>query len=150
MANDKAVSTESTKPSSKTRWNFWVDIVTGLVFAAMVGTGILEKWYLPPGSRGGAGLVWFGEGRHFWGDIHFWLGIAMLALVIVHIWLHWNWVLKTWAKLVGRLSSVVTWILILLMLALMILPVIVPVEYSESYLAEHERMEEESNAGREH
>ncbi|MEK6195073.1 MAG: DUF4405 domain-containing protein, partial [Deltaproteobacteria bacterium] len=61
---------KTTRHVSRTAWNFWVDLLTGLAFAAMVGTGILGKWILPPGSRGGVGLVWLGQGKHFWGDIH--------------------------------------------------------------------------------
>lgn len=148
MDIDNAKSVDSKQPGVKTRWNFWVDILTGLTFAAMVGSGILAKWVLPPGSRGGSGLVWLGQGRHFWGDLHFWVGIAMLVLVIVHVWLHWNWVLKTWSKLVGRFGSPVTWLLLIAMLALILLPLIVPNQFSQSYLEQHERMEEESNRGR--
>ena len=148
MASEHTNAPGDKRPSRRTQWNFWVDIVTGIVFAAMVGTGILEKWVLPPGSRGGAGLVWLGEGRHFYADIHFWLGIAMLALVILHVWLHWDWVLRTWAKLVGRLGSPVTWILIAVMVILIILPLLIPRQYSESYLKEHEKAEQESNQGR--
>lgn len=148
MTKTSVAATDTRQNSATTRWNFWVDIVTGVVFAAIVGTGILEKWVLPPGSRGGSGLVWLGEGRHFWADIHFWLGISMLALVVVHIWLHWSWVLKVWAKLAGRLTSPVTWLLIILMLVLMLLPLVIPNSYSESFKAEHELLEEESNVGR--
>lgn len=148
MDNDNAAATEARQPGVKTRWNFWVDIVTGIVFAAMVGTGILEKWILPPGSRGGRGYLWLGEGRHFYADIHFWLGITLLALVIVHIWLHWDWVLRTWARLVGRLGSPVTWLLLLLMLVLILLPLIIPRQYSAGFEEEHDQAEQQSNRGR--
>ena len=131
--------------SGRGKLNFWVDVVTGIVFAAMVGSGILAKWILPPGSRGGAGYVWLGQGRHFWGDVHFWLGIALLALVILHIWLHWGWVVRTWARLIGRLGSPLTWAMIILLLVLILLPLVVPRQFSESYLEEHEQQEEASN-----
>ena len=136
-------ATEHKPMPRKTLLNFWVDMATALAFALMVGTGILQKWILPPGSRGGAGYVWLGEGRHFWGDIHFWAGIVMLALVIVHIWLHWNWVLSTWRRCVGALRSPVTWVFILVILALMLLPLIIPRHYSESYKLEHELQEQQ-------
>jgi hypothetical protein len=129
------------KPS-RTKLNLWVDIVTGLAFAFMVGSGILAKWILPPGSRGGTGFVWLGQGRHFWSDIHFWVGISMLALVILHIYLHWNWVVGTWGRLVGRLGSPVTLALLVPMIVFMVLPLVIPRQFSEEYLAEHEAQEE--------
>ena len=138
------MKTRDRKPVSRASWNFWVDIATAVVFSAMVGTGILAKWILPPGSRGGEGLVWLGEGRHFWGDIHFWLGITMLTLIIVHIWLHWSWVLVTWRRLIGSIRSPVTWVAILVILALLLLPLIVPRQFSQSYLEEHELQEEQA------
>jgi len=86
---------ETKKTPAKARLNFYVDLVTAIVFSAMVGTGISLRWYLPPGSRGGEGLVWFGQGRHFYGDIHFWVAVSMLVLIIIHVWLHWSWPSRT-------------------------------------------------------
>ena len=145
IADDRADKTAQPRRGGRAALNFWVDIATGVVFAAMVGSGLLAKWILPPGSRGGTGLIWLGQGRHFWGDVHFWLGAAMLALVIVHIWLHWGWVTGTWARLVGRLGSPLTWPLLALLAALMALPLLIPRQYSTDHAAEHERQEEQSN-----
>ena len=30
--------------------------------------------------------------RHEWGDIHFYLSVLFIALIMVHIILHWNWI----------------------------------------------------------
>jgi len=136
-------STAHHKPGGKVKWNFWVDMVTVLTFSAMVGSGVLAKWILPPGSRGGEGLVWLNQGRHFWGDVHFWIGIGILALVILHIWLHWSWVVVTWKRLVGSLRSPMTWVFILLILLLVFLPLIVPRQFSQRYLEQHELQEEQ-------
>jgi len=58
----------------------------GLVF-----TGLLIYLVLPPGSGHGKMTV-LGMDRHGWGDVHFWLAVAVLALVVVHVALHWQWV----------------------------------------------------------
>lgn len=62
-----------------------------LVFCGMSGIGLLLAFRLPPGSRGGQGLSVLGLGRHEWGDWHTWLGYAFLALVAVHLAMHWRW-----------------------------------------------------------
>lgn len=68
----------------------------------------------------------------------------MLTIVIVHIWLHWSWVLGTWKRLVGTLKSPISWAAIILILALILLPLIIPRQFSQSYLEEHERQEEQA------
>lgn len=72
--------------------NFLVDFVTLVVMLGMLATGLLTRYVLPPGSRGGQGLSLWGLDRHEWGDIHFWLALALLALLVLHVALHWEWV----------------------------------------------------------
>jgi hypothetical protein len=82
--------------------------VTLLVVLAMAATGLLLKFVLPPGSRGGQGLQLWGFTRHEWGDIHFWLSVAMGALFIVHVALHWTWVctvVARWFRIEGASSG---------------------------------------------
>lgn len=69
-----------------------------LVFCAMAGTGLLLALRLPPGSRGGQGLLAAGLSRHEWGDIHTWLSYALLALLVVHLIHHWRWFWQVAAK----------------------------------------------------
>ena len=33
--------------------------------------------------------------RHAWGDFHFWISILFLALVAVHMILHWKWIVNS-------------------------------------------------------
>ena len=62
-----------------------------LVFCALSGTGLLLAFRLPPGSRGGRGLSALGWDRHEWGDLHAWISYAFLALILLHMALHWRW-----------------------------------------------------------
>ncbi len=81
--------------------NFVVDIVSFVIFLALAATGSILRYVLPPGSggqgfRGGRPLpgpnqLW-GLVRHEWGDIHFWLAVTFVILMIVHIILHWGWI----------------------------------------------------------
>jgi len=73
--------------------NYIVDLFALLVMLGMVGTGLLIKYQLPPGSRGGHGMTLWGLDRHEWGDVHFWLAVALAALLVLHVALHWTWVL---------------------------------------------------------
>lgn len=60
-----------------------------LVFCAMSGTGLLLAFRMPPGSGGRVSAL--GLTRHEWGDWHTWLSYAFLALIAVHLAMHWRW-----------------------------------------------------------
>jgi hypothetical protein len=78
----------------KNTLNFIVDLAALLAIFAMVGTGLIMKYTLPPGS-GGKGLVLWSMTRHEWGAVHFWASVALGALLIIHVALHWQWVCGT-------------------------------------------------------
>ena len=72
--------------------NMAVDAVTLLDMLAVAATGLILRFILPPGSRGGAGLRLWEWNRHEWGDLHFYLIVGLGALLLLHIALHWTWV----------------------------------------------------------
>ena len=75
----------------RSKLNFIIDIALCIVVLGLVWTGILIWTVLPPGIRGGHGLELWGLNRHEYGDIHMYLGIALLLLSGLHLWLHWDW-----------------------------------------------------------
>lgn len=72
--------------------NFVVDLLALFAMMGLIATGLVQRYLLPPGSRGGRGLSLWGLGRHDWGDIHFWIAVALAALLVLHVALHWTWV----------------------------------------------------------
>ncbi len=83
--------------------NFIVDLVGFLALLGLVATGSIIHWVLPPGTSGLGRELHSGQGRehirellgmsrHDWGEIHLWLGIIFIVLMLVHLVLHWNWI----------------------------------------------------------
>lgn len=68
-----------------------VDFLLWIGICLMLSTGFILRYRLPPGSRGGRGLEIWGWTRHDWGDLHTWLAYTVIALVILHLVLHWRW-----------------------------------------------------------
>ncbi len=83
------------------------------LLCGMGGQGFLLAYRLPPGSRGGHGLSALGMSRHEWGDVHQWVSIAFLILVLVHMALHWRWFWqiasrkRAWPLLAGLIAGLV-------------------------------------------
>lgn len=63
----------------------------------LAATGIVLHFVLPPGT--GKSRVLWGLARHEWGDVHFWMAIAMAVGVLLHVALHWAWVVLTCSNL---------------------------------------------------
>ena len=75
--------------------NFWVDLGMFLCMLFLAVSGLVQKYVLPParGSRRGLGPEeLMGWTRHDWGDLHFYLSVAIVVLLIVHVVLHWTWI----------------------------------------------------------
>ncbi len=83
--------------------NFIVDAASALVVFGLVGTGLLMRFVLPPGS-GSRRVVWAMD-RHDWGDVHFWVAVAGGALLLVHLALHWQWACVTILRMCGAVPA---------------------------------------------
>lgn len=81
--------------------NYLIDGLTALSLIGVALTGLVLKFVLPPGSQR-AGWTLFDMRRHEWGDVHFWTTVALGALLLVHVVLHWQWICVTTSRLVHR------------------------------------------------
>jgi hypothetical protein len=77
------------------------------VFMALLGlaeavSGFVLWLAFPTGGGGrgfgggiGAGNLTFWElSKHTWIDIHDWVAVALVVLVIIHVILHWKWIVR--------------------------------------------------------
>lgn len=80
-------------------WNYIIDIIFGLL---LLGQGVSGAvlWFLLPGgyryrgSAGGGEAGSFLLARQDWRDIHQWLALALAIMFIVHIAIHWQWLVS--------------------------------------------------------
>ena len=84
--------------SKQTRNNWLIDaaVFIGAVVAAITGIYFL---FLPSGGYQGGRNPMYGItilfSRSTWDDLHTWFGALMIAAVVVHFAIHWNWVKGT-------------------------------------------------------
>ena len=89
----------------KGAWKKVIDLILYLLFCALAGTGMLLAYRLPHGGGEGRSLF-LSFGRHEWGEIHTWLAYFSIALLVVHLLLNWQWLVKVAAsKHVWRLAA---------------------------------------------
>jgi hypothetical protein len=94
---------ESEKPvKDRIQTNLWLDLASLLVMVGLAATGGLIHFILPAGSGHSHQLL--GWSRHDIGSIHFYLAVAAIVLLVLHVLLHWNWLCCVVAKSLGRES----------------------------------------------
>jgi len=76
-----------------------LNFVLYVAFCAMIGTGLLLAYRLPPGNRGGRGLTILDMDRHEWGNVHLWIAYVVVAAVIAHLVMNWTWLTKIAASM---------------------------------------------------
>ena len=118
---------------NKPKLNFIIDALMFLSLMAIAGLGFLMKYTLPPGRAVKATygrnleLSWLGWDRHDWGDIHLYLALALLALLIIHLILHWEQILGLFRRLVPdpRRRYRIAFVFLLLSLLLIYFPFLI-------------------------
>ena len=95
--------TNSASVSKQTRKNWLIDasLFTSAILAILSGIYFL---FLPvggyQGGRNPAYNIVILFTRHTWDDIHTWSGVAMIAVVVIHLSLHWRWVVNMARRMV--------------------------------------------------
>jgi hypothetical protein len=69
--------------------NLLIDLIAAGLMIGMMATGYILRFPLPPGSNKYLSL--WTLTRHQWGEVHFWIGLALLGVVLLHLCLHWQW-----------------------------------------------------------
>ncbi|MFB0559174.1 MAG: DUF4405 domain-containing protein [Dehalococcoidales bacterium] len=57
---------------------------------SLVAVSGLVLWLAPSGPRAGQQLLLMGLTKSEWGDIHFWIAVAVLTVTLVHIIIDWK------------------------------------------------------------
>ena len=106
--------------TKKSELNLIIDGLLLLCIAAIAGIGLLIKYVLVPGylrweSYGrNVEMFFWGLDRHKWGTIHLVIGIVFLALLMLHVALHWSMIIGIYRKLIPNRFA--RWIIALILI----------------------------------
>lgn len=115
---------------TKSKINLIVDALMLLCVTAITGIGLLMKFVLVPGQDRwpiygrNVELFFWGLDRHQWGTVHLAVGLVFIALLILHIILHWAMILVIYRCFIRNriVRRVIVVVLILLMVLLLVFP----------------------------
>jgi Domain of unknown function (DUF4405) len=123
LNNTQVASKAADTWRGKNPWKRMLDLALYLVACVTAGTGLLLAYRLPHGAGNANRVIFLGYGRHEWGDIHTWIAFLGIILVMVHLVLNWQWLVKVaaskhiWRLAAGILSG------LLIVVAFLLLPV---------------------------
>jgi hypothetical protein len=77
----------------KTDWQFLVDTLLFICMFGIALIGILLAFFIPEGPSAQPSSKYFlNLHRHQWGNIHLYLSLTFICLVIIHLTLDWKWI----------------------------------------------------------
>ena len=102
-------STKNRVFSIQTRNNILLDLQL-LISGLLSGLSGIYFLFLPVGGYQGGRNPYYGItilfDRHTWGDIHTWASVVLISLAVLHIPIHWDWIVKMTRNGVGSLMGV--------------------------------------------
>lgn len=96
----------ASKTNNKAKLNYFVDLIIGAGFVLAALSGLVLLFAGPGGYQGGRNPHALREvlflSRSTWRALHDWGGIAMVGGVVVHLALHWKWIVCMTRALLQR------------------------------------------------
>lgn len=80
---------------NRAKTNYLVDLFLTVFFFVVAGTGLFMYLFIPPGIPRGRYVIYMGLTKATWLWIHNKAGILIIILVVIHLVLHWQWIVRT-------------------------------------------------------
>jgi hypothetical protein len=87
---------------NRTRSNYLIDLVLMILFFSVAATGLFMYFFIPSGIPRGGHIVYLGLTKATWVWIHSRAGILIAILIIIHLILHWKWIVYTTRSFFGK------------------------------------------------
>ena len=95
---------------AKTRVLHWVAIAGGVALVVELISGLV-LWFAVSGGQGPllnlrhSGGSFAGIERGVWIDVHDWAGLVLVAVMLLHLALHWRWLVRQTKAIFGAETS---------------------------------------------
>lgn len=85
---------------NRARLNLIIAMLAATSMLVMAATGYVLRFPLPP-SMNRTHMLW-NLSRHEWGLIHSWASVGLLVVIVVHVVLHWSWIVTMISRRFSR------------------------------------------------
>lgn len=117
---------------ARAKQNFVIDAIMFLNMMALTGTGFLTRYVLLSGqaARSVYGqkvqMSMLGLGKETWKDIHLYLGLLLLGLLVLHIMLHWKQIVALYRRFIeaDKMRQIILVVFIIVSILLVTFPFI--------------------------
>jgi hypothetical protein len=79
----------------KNDWKYLLDALLFVDLCSIAAIGLLLAFVIPSGRAPDTSKYFLGLHRHDWGNIHLYLALFLLVLLVLHLWLNWTWVVHS-------------------------------------------------------
>jgi hypothetical protein len=87
---------------NRAKLNYWLDAAIGVAFLFSAISGLV--FMLPAGLSSGSGIL--GLSYQAWDILHIWSSLAMITGVLMHLVLHWRWIISMTERILSKLARV--------------------------------------------
>jgi Domain of unknown function (DUF4405) len=85
----------------KNALKYVIDVTLFIDITSIAVLGLLLGFVIPKGQGLSFQNYFLGLHRHEWADIHLYLSLLLLILLVFHIWLNWTWVIQSTKRYLG-------------------------------------------------
>lgn len=110
MKENLAGSREKKKPQ-KNVFKFWIGSLLFVNMLCVAVVGILLAFVIPSGKGYYAAKYFLGLHRHEWANIHLYLSIFLIILLVLHIWMNLTWIVQSTRRYFGERWKQFLWVL---------------------------------------
>ena len=86
----------------KNTLKYFIDTLLFIDMSSIAVLGLLLGFVIPRGKVNPANKYFLGLHRHQWGDIHLYLSLFLLVLLVIHIWFNWTWIVQSTKRYFGN------------------------------------------------
>lgn len=91
----------------KNTLKYLIDVTLFIDMCSIAAIGLLLGFVIPKGPQSQNHFL--GLHRHEWGNIHLYLSIFLLTLLIFHVWLNWTWIVQSTKRYFGDNWKNILW-----------------------------------------
>ncbi|OEU50775.1 MAG: hypothetical protein BA871_17050 [Desulfuromonadales bacterium C00003096] len=74
---------------------YFVDLLLLIDLLMIAASGLLLGFVIPVGRVAQRGKYFLGLHRHGWVDMHLYLALLFIVLVVIHLGLQWKWIVQS-------------------------------------------------------